>query len=246
MSLTETEPDLDERHHPYRRPVDAATLILLDRTGSRPKVLLGKRHDKIVFMPGKFVFPGGRVDKTDNRVPVASPLPPALEANLLKGSPKITASRARALAVAAIREACEETGLCLGRKNAGDTSSLEGVWKPFADEGMLPDPSGLFLVARAITPPGLVRRFDTRFFATDFSAVTHRVEGIIHADAELVELKWIEVGSALPEDLHFVTKRVMRELENHLTAGPLRHDVPIPFFHAYNGKRRRDVLGVTA
>src|SRR5471032_114402 len=96
-------------HHPYRRPVDAATLILIDRSGTTPKVLVGKRHDQVVFMPGKFVFPGGRVDKSDNRVPVAAPISKELEKNLLKGSPKITPSRARSLAVAAIREACEET-----------------------------------------------------------------------------------------------------------------------------------------
>src|SRR6202171_3060719 len=70
-------------HHPYFRPKDAATLILVDRTAATPKVLVGKRHDKVVFMPGKFVFPGGRVDKSDNRVPVAAPIPKALEANLL-------------------------------------------------------------------------------------------------------------------------------------------------------------------
>src|SRR5580692_5178059 len=82
-------------HHPYRRPRDAATLILVDRTVTIPKVLVGKRHDKVVFMPGKFVFPGGRVDKSDNRIPVAAPIPKALETNLLKGSPRITPSRAR-------------------------------------------------------------------------------------------------------------------------------------------------------
>ena len=38
-------------------PKDAATLILIDRSGAEPKVLLGKRHDRHVFMPGKFVFP---------------------------------------------------------------------------------------------------------------------------------------------------------------------------------------------
>src|SRR6266446_5410480 len=86
-------------HHPYRRPVDAATLILVDRTAAIPKVLVGKRHDKVVFMPGKFVFPGGRVDKTDSRIPVAASIPRELEANLLKGSPKIAASRARSLAI---------------------------------------------------------------------------------------------------------------------------------------------------
>src|SRR5712691_11606253 len=94
-------------HHPYYRPKDAATLILVDRNAATPKVLVGKRHDKVVFMPCKFVFPGGRVDKTDNRIPVAAPIPKALEANLVQGSPKITLSRARSLAVAAIREACE-------------------------------------------------------------------------------------------------------------------------------------------
>src|SRR6516225_386465 len=93
---TQEKPEEKEAdHHPYYRPKDAATLILVDRSGSIPKVLVGKRHDKVVFMPGKFVFPGGRVDKTDYRVPVAAPMPPELEANLLKGSPKIPASRAR-------------------------------------------------------------------------------------------------------------------------------------------------------
>src|SRR5947209_10646228 len=87
--------DKEADHHPYRRPVDAATLILVDRSAATPKVLVGKRHDKVVFMPGKFVFPGGRVDKTDNRVPVASPITRALQENLLKGRPKITASRAQ-------------------------------------------------------------------------------------------------------------------------------------------------------
>src|SRR5437764_5782822 len=85
-------------HHPYYRPKDAATLILIDRTGEKPKVLVGKRHDNVVFMPGKYVFPGGRVDGSDNRVPVAAPISPELEANLLKGSPRISLARARALA----------------------------------------------------------------------------------------------------------------------------------------------------
>src|SRR5437763_2376642 len=103
-------------HHPYYRPKDAATLILVDRSAAIPKVLGGRRHDKVVFMPGKFVFPGGRVNRGDSRIPVAAPISEELEANLLLGVPKITPSRARALTIAAIREACEETGLCLGRK----------------------------------------------------------------------------------------------------------------------------------
>jgi 8-oxo-dGTP pyrophosphatase MutT (NUDIX family) len=230
-------------HYPYRRPVDAATLILVDRSNTPPKVLVGKRHDKVVFMPGKFVFPGGRVDAGDSRIPVAAPVPAALEANLLKGRPRITASRARALAVAAIREACEETGLCLGRKNFGAPPALMGPWKPFVDAGLLPDPSGLYLITRAITPPGRIRRFDTRFFAADASAIAHHIEGVIHQDAELVELIWVELGSKPLADLHPMTRNVLNELERRLAAGPLRHDADVPFFHFYGGKMQRDVLG---
>jgi 8-oxo-dGTP pyrophosphatase MutT (NUDIX family) len=240
MSVTET---IEPGHHPYRRPKDAATLILVDRSAVTPKVLVGKRHDKVVFQPGKFVFPGGRVDKTDHRVPVAAPIPKALEANLLKGRPQITPSRARSLAVAAIREACEETGLCLGRKGNGAAPALEGPWKPFTEAGLLPDPSGLFLIARAITPPGRVRRFDTRFFTADASAIAHRVEGVIDADAELVELVWVEIGSKPLADLHPMTKNVLNELDKRLATGALRHDADVPFFHFYGGKMQKDVLG---
>lgn len=230
-------------HHPYRRPVDAATLILVDRSLATPKVLVGKRHDNVVFMPGKFVFPGGRVDKADSRVPVAAPISKALEINLLKGHPKITPTRARSLAVAAIREACEETGLCLGRKQNAAMPPLKGPWKPFTEAGLLPDPSGLFLIARAITPPGRIRRFDTRFFTADASAISHRVEGVIHADAELVELVWVEIGSKPLAELHPMTRNVLGELERRLATGPLRHDADVPFFRFYGGKMQKDVLG---
>src|SRR5271167_3057535 len=244
--MTETAPIVKEEkeadHHPYFRPRDAATLILVDRTHAIPKVLVGKRHDKVVFMPGKFVFPGGSVDKTDNRIPVAAPIPKALEDNLTKGSPRIAPSRARALAIAAIREACEETGLCLGRKTDGATPVLEGVWKPFTDAGLLPDPSGLFLIARAITPPGRVRRYDTRFFTADASTIAHLVEGVVHADAELVELVWVELGSKPLADLHRMTQKVLDELGKRLSTGPLRHDAEVPFFRAEGGGMRRDIL----
>jgi len=248
QAATQEKPEEKEAdHHPYFRPKDAATLILVDRSASVPKVLVGKRHDKVVFMPGKFVFPGGRVDKADNRVPVAAPITRELEANLMKGSPKINTSRAKSLAIAAIREACEETGLCLGRKAEGNAegaaSKLDGAWKPFADAGLLPDPSGLFLIARAITPPGRVKRFDTRFFTADASAITHRVEGVIHPDAELVELVWVEIGSKPLADLHPMTKNVLGELERRLATGPLRHDAEVPFYHFYSGKMHRDKLG---
>jgi 8-oxo-dGTP pyrophosphatase MutT (NUDIX family) len=147
------------------------------------------------------------------------------------------------LAVAAIREACEETGLCLGRKSDGAVPVLEGAWRPFTEAGLLPDPSGLFLIARAITPPGRVRRFDTRFFTADASSIAHSVEGVIHADAELVELVWVEIGSKPLADLHPMTRNVLNELEKRLASGPLSHDAQIPFFHFHGGKMQKDLLG---
>src|SRR6476469_2334218 len=98
--MTEAAPAVIEvkeaDHHPYFRPKDAATLILIDRSGDKPKVLVGKRHDKVVFMPGKYVFPGGRVDVRDHLIPARAHIAASLEANQLKGSPNIVASRARA------------------------------------------------------------------------------------------------------------------------------------------------------
>lgn len=232
----------DVTKHPYFRPKDAATLILIDRSGPKPKVLVGKRHDKVVFMPSAFVFPGGRVDPNDSKVPVAAPIPKELEARLMQGSPKISAARARALANTAIREACEETGLCIGKPANGVAAKFNGSWTPFGDAGLLPDPSSLYLVARAITPPGRVKRFDTRFFTADAAAITHSVPGIVHPDAELVELVWVEIGSKPLAAMHPMTIHVLEQLEKRLAAGPLRHDAPIPFFH-FNGERMiRDVL----
>ena len=187
----------------------------------------------------------GRVDATDHKIPVAADIPKGLEKKLLSGSPKIAPSRARALAVAAIREACEETGLCLGRAAEGskrELTKLTGEWKPFAEANLLPDPSTLYLIARAVTPPGRVRRFDTRFFTADISAIAHRVEDVVHADAELVELVWVEIGSEPLADAHIMTKRVLQELQARLAAGPLSHAYDVPYFHFVGGKMQRDVV----
>jgi len=237
----------DEIRHPYLRPRDSAALILVDHSGAVPKVLLGRRHGSLVFMPGKLVFPGGSVETTDHRIPFAAELPDALEMKLVTGRPMTTHARARALVAAAIREACEETGLCLGSKPShpltpAQTAALSGGWKPFANAGLLPDPSQLYLIARAITPPGRIRRFDTRFFTADISAIAHTVSGVICADAELVETIWIELGLPPRPDIHSMTQIVLHELNARLAMGPLTHRVDVPFFHYRNGTQLRDTL----
>ena len=69
---------------PAPRPRDAATLMLIDRSGNVPKVLLGKRHGGHAFMPDKFVCPGGRVEPHDRHVPVAGRLDRAIEEKLMR------------------------------------------------------------------------------------------------------------------------------------------------------------------
>src|SRR5690606_9890277 len=97
-----------------KRPRDAGTLILLDRSGNELHVLMGRRHMRHAFMPGKFVFPGGRTDPNDGRVPTASPLHPQEEAKLVNG--RTSATRARAIAMSAVRETYEEAGLLIGTR----------------------------------------------------------------------------------------------------------------------------------
>jgi 8-oxo-dGTP pyrophosphatase MutT (NUDIX family) len=220
-----------------RRPKDAATLILIDRAGPVPKVLLGKRHRGHAFMPSKFVFPGGRVEPPDRHVPVVGRLDPHIEEKLMRHVARPSRDKARALAVAAIREVFEETGLLVGRKveDAAASVPADGSVDPFAAAGVRPDLSQLHLIARAITPPGRPRRFDARFFAADAQLIVHKVDGVVHPEAELVELTWLPIAQARELDIPPVTKRVLTELEARVAAG-FGHELPVPFYRVLHKK----------
>ena len=226
--------------HAALRPKDAATLILIDRSGRVPKVLLGKRHTRHKFMPGKFVFPGGGVDPTDKRMPVARGLDPAAERRLMQRFHHASPVRARALALAAIRETCEETGLVLGTC-AEAPGVPEGPWTPFAQHKVLPDLGAIHFVGRAITPPGRPRRFDARFFTMDASAIAHRIEGVTGPEAELVELVWMPLTDAKQLDMPAVTGVMLEELDGRIAEG-LRHDLPVPFYRMVRGSFLRELL----
>ncbi len=226
--------------YPTLRPKDAATLILIDRSDRVPKVLLGKRHERHKFMPGKFVFPGGGVDPSDKRMAVATPLEPHTEARLLRRFHHGSPVRARALALAAIRETFEETGLLLGVRSEG-SNVPDGPWAAFAREKILPDLRSLHFIGRAITPPGRPRRFDARFFTMDASAIAHRIDGVTGPDAELVELIWMPLGQARELDMPAVTSVMLEELEVRVAAG-LRHDLPVPFYRRLRNSFLREML----
>lgn len=218
-----------------QRPRDAATLILLDRSAGEPKVLLGRRHAGHVFMPGLLVFPGGRVDPTDHRVRLGTPLSTLTERRLREGSK--SQGRARALAVAAVRELYEETGLCLG--GFSDTPPRQHVG--FDRIGLQPDLGALRLIARAVTPPRRVRRYDTWFFAADAAAIRHTLRDVVGAETELVELVWLPLAQARSAEVPSITRMVLKDLEDQLAQG-FGEDLPIPYYRFARGTRQRNLF----
>ncbi|HVX92348.1 MAG TPA: NUDIX hydrolase [Xanthobacteraceae bacterium] len=230
-----------EQSFPYCRPKDAATLILVDRSGRSPKVLLGRRHRGHAFMPGKFVFPGGRVEPADRRMSSATPISERIERQLMRKVGRPSPERARAMALTAIRETFEETGFMVGVK-ASPTSRAPGAhWAPFAQAGVQPDLAALHLIGRAITPPGRPRRFDTRFFATDARAIVHRIDGVVGPDAELVELVWLTIAEAKRLDTPVITQAMLAELEARLACG-FDHAAQVPFYRMRHGRFVRETL----
>lgn len=226
---------------PNLKPRNSATLILIDRAGTIPKVLLGRRHLRHRFMPGKFVFPGGRIEDTDRRMPVAAPLHGRDSARLMRRVRRPSAAKAAAMALAAVRETYEETGLMLGARTNAPIETPPGPWEAFAKAGILPDLSKIHFVARAITPPKRPLRFDSRFFAADSSAVAHQVEGMVGPDAEFVELVWLPINEARSLDMPGITAVVLEELSDRIAAG-MNVDHPVPLYRMLRKKFVREVL----
>ncbi len=228
--------------HPNLTPKDASTLILLDRSGPSPKVLMGKRHQRHAFLPGSFVFPGGGVDAADRLMPIGAPLDPRAEKKLMLQMRRPSAAKARGLALAAIRETFEETGLLLGSRRADPPAAPAGPWKAFAEANIHPDLSTVHFIARAITPPRRKRRYDTRFFTADASAIAHKIEGKVGPEAELIELVWLPLDGIKEKiELLAITEIVLADLDKQLKEG-FSHDLPVPFYRVRSGKRVREFL----
>jgi 8-oxo-dGTP pyrophosphatase MutT (NUDIX family) len=240
--LTERMTKLDrDQSFPDSIPRDAATLILIDRSGPEPMVLLGRRHHNHKFMPGKFVFPGGRIEHSDADMVSASELSAAASAKLTIRPRDNQVPIARAFPHAAIRETFEETGLLLGIQRDVPPAVPGEAWQGFAAARVFPDLATIHFVARAITPPRRPKRFDTRFFTTDAQAIAGRVEGVIGPDSELVELAWIPIRDATRLDMPVVTGVVLEELGARVHSG-MGHDLPVPFYYMEGQEFHRELL----
>lgn len=227
------------REHGYIRPRNASTIIVVNNDGPEPKILMGKRNKKVKFMPGALVFPGGSVDKYDGSVPVADELSTDTNTrlqNAMRGRP--TARGAKALGVAAVRELAEESGLLIGKP--GEFKSNHEDWNDFAKRGIVPSLSGIRLFARAITPPGLSRRFDTWFFLIHASEIGFTPEGGFEPDGELEGLEWISPEKAITENTREITRVMIVELIRRLRQDKNLSDTyPAPYYHTVGSHFQR-------
>jgi 8-oxo-dGTP pyrophosphatase MutT (NUDIX family) len=194
------------------RPKDAATLILVRHTSSGPTILMGRRAGGHSFMPDKYVFPGGKVDRCDRHVPAVSELTPVNHDALLAHN---KARHPRAFALAAIRETWEETGLIVGRSGASKPSTQDPGWTSYAATGASPCLENLHFFARAITPPMRHKRFDARFFLAD---ADHALldDRPPQDGAEMLDLRWFSYDDALNLDLPNVTRFILAEVAARL------------------------------
>ncbi len=207
------------------RPRDAATLILHRRAGGEIEVLMGRRHEGHRFMPGNWVFPGGRLDRADLYTP-AQALRAEVATSLGIAAPP---RRAHGLAVAAVRETYEETGLLIGVEDARAAAlKPEGPFSAFRAAGLIPALDTLDYVARAITPPYRTMRFHARFFLAPAEAA----RGDARPSPELTEVAWVPFEEARKLDLPRITRMVLDVIEKRLSG----EDERIPAFGMRHGR----------
>jgi 8-oxo-dGTP pyrophosphatase MutT (NUDIX family) len=186
------------------RPKSAATVMIIRRDGAKPRVLMGRRHGGHSFMPDRWVFPGGRIDRADYHAPFATDLRGDVHAVF---DAYLKAGKGRALALAAIRETWEEAGLLLAKP--GPARPAAGPWRDFVERGALADLDALDVVARAITPPMVGKRFDTWFLVAD----AERLMSLERQPdcGELEEIAWVDFDEAQALPLPSVTRMMIKE-----------------------------------
>ena len=196
---------------------DAATVIIL----RGDSILMGQRGATAAFMPNKYVFPGGAVDRGDSDISTTP-----LDAEVARQLASESTVDPQTLAATAIRELWEETGQCLGQ--VGAWTDPPSAWRGFAETGHIPHASPLRFFFRAVTPAGRPRRFDARFFLLDAAELASDPDDFSGAEDELSHLHWVPLHDARKLSLPFITQVVLAELGAYLAhPGPIRS---IPFF----------------
>ena len=244
-------------HH--QTPADArraaSVLFLRDGAPGLEVLMLRRAEREGDLRSGAAVFPGGVLDTRDREA----------HAHCHGADDKALSARLGLreggldYVVAALRESFEEVGLWLGTAPV-DTADMHpwrarlqtgevGIAALCNELGLRLDGSGLVYWSHWLTPPGVPKRFDTRFFA---ARAPHGQEAV--ADyGEALELMWLTPAAALEParglKLLPVTQRTLQQLSRHaevdsaLTEGRARQSIPLTMpRRAFAAKGLRVVL----
>ena len=184
--------------------------MLLRQAGAAIEVLLVRRDDRVAFMGGAHVFPGGRVEHRDHDEAIAG-LCPGVDHGIAR-MPDAAPTDARALHVAAIRELFEEAGVLLARDDQGALVAIHdderarfdryrrdlaagtlGIADIVRTERLRLACDALVYFAHWVTPAIETRRFDTRFFV----AIAPDAQDASHDNGELTHSVWMTPAAAI-------------------------------------------------
>jgi 8-oxo-dGTP pyrophosphatase MutT (NUDIX family) len=164
-------------------PRESASVLVLDGTATPWRVLMMRRPGGADFAPGAWVFPGGSTGVEDATQPDPN-----------RG--------------AAVRELWEELGLLVAwrtrdarRRFATTVDSARvreavesglGFWPALAELALTAAPERLVPLTRWITPVGVRRRFDTRFYA-----MRSPRQQVVPRSGEVSGWRWLKAVEAL-------------------------------------------------
>jgi len=223
-------------------PMPSATVTIVRDAARGIEVLMMKRNLKSGFVPGMYVFPGGGLDDTDllfKNNNLCNCLDDASASGTLG-----VACDGLAYWVAAIREAFEESGLLLARDEAGSVISLidAQIAQRFTEhrrqlnagtaefpallqaENLQLAADQLTYFAHWITPVGLPRRYDTRFFMAEAPAGQEPLQD----ERETIAATWVSPGDALSRhkrgefEMRTPTVRTLESFADYDTVANLR------------------------
>jgi len=161
------------------KPQMASTVILIREHNGELQVYLLKRSIRSEFFPETYVFPGGKVETEDQAFGLWKAHVDLDNEEIyqrLGGS--LTVEKALAFGVTAIRETFEEAGVLLAYRNEHTREESDRIqdWRQgeelpkgwlnniVASDGWMLAFSRLFRWAHWITPEGMPKRYETRFF----------------------------------------------------------------------------------
>ncbi|WP_066332911.1 MBL fold metallo-hydrolase [Azohydromonas lata] len=212
---------------PALRPSSA--LVLVRDAAAGPEILLLRRAERGDQNSGAWVFPGGLLDAADaDLAPVCTGRDAAACHQRLG-----LAEGGLAWYAAAVRETFEEAGLLIAVDAQGVTVTgiqLESAWRTrlhgreialdalCREQGFRIALDRVHVFAHIVTPPGLPKRFDTRFFMAPAPAG----QEASHDGIEMTAHAWLSPARALDgaQGVHVVgpVRRLLQQLTRFSTA----------------------------